>query len=136
MVSEIVLSEHDTKTVLETVLRSPIASVVLEQWWDKNVTSHHHSERTNLRKSWIEIPKSNPIILRILSGNKGVKTVLETVLRLCIESTVLEEIALQVVTRSVKNLINFASKSISKSVSVVQPILEARSVTQPTLDQP
>ena len=32
------------KTVLETVLRSTIASVVLEQWCDKNVSSRRHSE--------------------------------------------------------------------------------------------
>ncbi len=38
MVSEIVLSEQGAKTVLETVLRMVIASVVLEQWWDKNLS--------------------------------------------------------------------------------------------------
>jgi len=56
-------------------------------------TLHHITIQncTNLRKSWIEIPKSNPIILRILSGNKGVKTVLETVLRTVIASVVLEQ---------------------------------------------
>ena len=57
-----------------------------------NVLHHNTIQNcTNLRKSWIEIPKSNPIILRILSGNKGVKTVLETVLRSAIASVVLEK---------------------------------------------
>ena len=38
MMSEIVLSEHDTKTVLETVLRSPIESIVLEEIVFKKLT--------------------------------------------------------------------------------------------------
>ena len=48
MVVEIVLCEQGAKTVLETVLRSPIESIVLEEIVFKNITpeSRRSSART------------------------------------------------------------------------------------------
>ena len=67
-----------------------------------NVLHHNTIQNcTNLRKSWIEIPKSNPIILRILSGNKGVKTVLETMLRSAIASESIHESCMMILAKLV-----------------------------------
>ena len=44
IILRILSGNKGVKTVLETVLRSVITSVILEQRWDKNLSSHHHSE--------------------------------------------------------------------------------------------